>query len=152
VAAGRFGLGRRPKAACACLVLLAHQGLAWGGPAGPEGGTTWGLVGGLTLLGAACLPCALWAWRRLRRRRASAHLQSRREVRRAERQRIASELDDSLLQGFHGLMLQFQAATERIPEDLPARKLMEAALDRADLVLVEGRHRLVALRVDDSRP
>lgn len=63
-----------------------------------------------------------------------------------ERERIARELHDTLLQGFQGLLLRFETATRRIPDGLPAREMMESALDRADEVLIEGRNRVRALR------
>jgi signal transduction histidine kinase len=63
-----------------------------------------------------------------------------------ERERIARELHDTLLQGFQGLVLKFQTATSKIPESEPARAMMENALDRADEVLVEGRNRVRDLR------
>jgi signal transduction histidine kinase len=81
-----------------------------------------------------------------------SELEARMEARLAERERIARELHDTLMQGFHGLMLRFQNASERIPQDLPARALMESALDRADAVLIEGRHRLLDLRMEEEPP
>src|SRR4029078_6174531 len=45
-----------------------------------------------------------------------------------------------------GLMLHFQTAMERIPSSLPARALMEKALDHADDVIVDGRARVPACR------
>jgi len=95
---------------------------------------------------------ALWGLHRLRLAQASARMQARLDARLAERERIARELHDTLMQGFHGLMLRFQTATERIPRELPARALMDAALDRADAVLVEGRHRLLDLRREEQPP
>ena len=59
--------------------------------------------------------------------------------RRECRQRIARELHDTLLQGFQGLVLRFQAATQSIPAEHAARRMMETALDQADVVMVEGR-------------
>jgi signal transduction histidine kinase len=59
-------------------------------------------------------------------------------------------LHDTFLQGIHGLMLRFQTATERIPAEEPARKLMEDALDRADRVLADGRDRVAELRASIS--
>ena len=87
---------------------------------------------------------------RLRLLQASAQMQSRLDARLAERERIARELHDTLIQGFHGLMLRFQTATERIPKDLAARAMMDAAMDRADAVLIEGRHRLLDLRREEQ--
>lgn len=79
-------------------------------------------------------------------RRSAQNLRDRLEERHAERERIARELHDTLLQGVQGLMLSFQAATEQIPNTHPARCKMERALDRADQVLVEARERVNNLR------
>jgi signal transduction histidine kinase len=83
-------------------------------------------------------------WYRLRQ---LTHQYSMRlEERLAERSRIARELHDTLLQGFHGLMLRFQGATRLIPEGSKPRSVMEDALDRADLLLVASRDRIRDLR------
>jgi signal transduction histidine kinase/ligand-binding sensor domain-containing protein len=68
------------------------------------------------------------------------------EARLAERERIARELHDTLLQGIQGLIWRFQSATNRIPSDQPARELMEQSLDRADQLLAESRDRVKDLR------
>jgi signal transduction histidine kinase/ligand-binding sensor domain-containing protein len=81
----------------------------------------------------------------LRLREAAARLNARLEERLAERERIARDLHDTLLQGFQGLILRFHDAMMSIPEREPARQLMESALDRADEVLGEGRDRVVNL-------
>jgi signal transduction histidine kinase/ligand-binding sensor domain-containing protein len=81
----------------------------------------------------------------LRLREAAARLNARLEERLAERERIARDLHDTLLQGFQGLILRFHNAMMSIPEREPARQLMESALDRADEVLAEGRDRVVNL-------
>ncbi|HEX6703362.1 MAG TPA: histidine kinase [Albitalea sp.] len=60
------------------------------------------------------------------------------ERRLAERERAARELHDSLLQGLQGLMLRLQSATERIPPQEPARRMMEEALERGDQLLLDG--------------
>jgi signal transduction histidine kinase len=93
---------------------------------------------------------ALWLLFVLRMRQVKAQLLSRNEERLLERERIARDLHDTFLQGVQGLMLRFQSATERIPEDAPARKLMEDALDRADRVLAEGRDKVSELRASVS--
>ena len=67
-----------------------------------------------------------------------------------ERERISRELHDTLMQGFQGLMLHLQAATECIPPHEPARRMMETTLERADHILLEGRDRLAQLRVASS--
>jgi len=81
----------------------------------------------------------------LRLRQAAARLSARLEERLAERERIARDLHDTLLQGFQGLILRFHDAMMEIPEREPARHLMETALDRADEVMAEGRDRVVSL-------
>src|SRR5690606_15827412 len=98
------------------------------------------------LLCGLALGAALWVLHRMRLRRAAADLQTRLEERHAERERIARELHDTLLQGVHGLMMNVQAATASLPPMHPARRNMEHALDRADLVIIEARDRLADLR------
>ncbi len=68
------------------------------------------------------------------------------EERVGERTRIARDLHDTLLQGFHGLMLRFQVATGMIPEGSKARTVLEDALDRADILLSASRDRIRDLR------
>jgi signal transduction histidine kinase len=80
-----------------------------------------------------------------RLRQTAARLNARLEERLAERERIARDLHDTLLQGFQGLILRFHDAMMTIPEPLPARQRMESALDRADEVMAEGRDRVVNL-------
>ena len=92
------------------------------------------------------VPFVVWMLVRMRLRQIIATNRSRLEERLVERERIARELHDTLLQGFQGLILKFQSATERIPAHEPARGLMERALDRADVVLAEGRNRVTDLR------
>ncbi|WP_329740385.1 sensor histidine kinase [Dyella sp. A6] len=82
---------------------------------------------------------------RLRQVARRVHLQL--EERHAERERIARELHDTLLQAVQGLILKFQAVAERISPDDPARRMIDQALDRADDVIVEGRDRVRGLRV-----
>jgi signal transduction histidine kinase/ligand-binding sensor domain-containing protein len=80
-----------------------------------------------------------------RLRQTAARLNARLEERLAERERIARDLHDTLLQGFQGLILRFHDAMMMIPEHLPARQRMDIALDRADEVMAEGRDRVVNL-------
>jgi signal transduction histidine kinase len=82
----------------------------------------------------------------LRLRQISERIRGRLEERFAERERIARELHDTLLQGFHGLLLRFQAAAERMPRGEAGRALIEQELDRAEEVLEEGRRRVQDLR------
>ncbi|PIC00298.1 sensor histidine kinase [Caulobacter sp. X] len=79
--------------------------------------------------------------------RLSERLQASLRERIAERERIARELHDTLLQGVQGLILTFQSAARQVPTDLPARDQLERALDRAEAVVVEARDRVRSLRV-----
>jgi signal transduction histidine kinase len=86
---------------------------------------------------------------RVRVHQVAAQVRGRLEARLAERERIARDLHDTLLQGVQGLIWRFQAATDRIPPDEPARQLMEQSLDRADKLLVESRDKVKDLRPSD---
>ncbi len=103
---------------------------------------------GFKLLCVLAAGLLLWLLHLLRVRQLKARLQGRFEIRIAERERIARELHDTLLQGFQGLMLFFQSVATRIPADSDLREPIEKALDRADKVLVEGRDRVHELRSD----
>lgn len=88
-----------------------------------------------------------WVAYRLRVGQVTGKLRVRMEERLAERERIARELHDTLLQGFQALVLRFQAVADRFPVANEARPILEQALVRADAVLVEGRDRVQFLRV-----
>jgi signal transduction histidine kinase/ligand-binding sensor domain-containing protein len=88
----------------------------------------------------------LWLLYTLRLRQVSSRFRILLHERLDERERIARELHDTLLQGFQGLMLHFRSIAERMPADQPERALMGGALDRAEAVLVEGRDRVRNLR------
>ena len=92
----------------------------------------------------------LWQIYLWRLRQISAELHRRLEAQLAERERIARELHDTLLQGFQGLTLHFQAALKQIPEREPARHTMERAMKYADAVLLEGRERVRDLRAEGA--
>ncbi len=87
----------------------------------------------------------LWLAYALRMRQVTAAIQGRHEERVAERERIARELHDTLLQGFQGVILRFQAIMEDLPSG-PQRRQMDAALARADEVLISGRDRVRHIR------
>jgi ligand-binding sensor domain-containing protein/two-component sensor histidine kinase len=89
----------------------------------------------------------LWTLYLFRLGQMATEIRARMEERLGERERIARELHDTLLQGIQGLVLRFQAVAERIPASEPARHMIEKALDRADEVLVEGRDRVKNLRL-----
>lgn len=83
---------------------------------------------------------------KVRVRQVAAQVRGRLEARLAERERIARDLHDTLLQGMQGLIWRFQAAADRIASDEPARQLMEQSLDRADRLLGQSRDKVKDLR------
>jgi len=68
------------------------------------------------------------------------------EERVAERERIARELHDTLLQSVQGLILKLDAITRQIPKEDAAHSAIETILDHADRVLAEARDRVRSLR------
>lgn len=102
------------------------------------------------ILCALLLAFSIWALITIRIRAAVQQVRARLAERLAERERIARDLHDTLLQGFHGLMLRFQVAIKFIPDDNRARLAMEESLDRADALLAESRERILDLRFENS--
>jgi signal transduction histidine kinase/ligand-binding sensor domain-containing protein len=96
------------------------------------------IIGGVAIVGLLI---------RFRVKQISARLRGRLEARLAERERIARELHDTLLQSTQGLILRFQAVANGIPRSDPARETLEKALERADEVMAEGRDRVMDLRI-----
>lgn len=126
---------------------------AWDGQASaldfsiaPTATQTWWFKG----VCALALLAAGWLAYRLRMRQLTAQVAGRLEERLNERERIARELHDTLLQSVQGLILHVHAAAMRLPAPEPARGLIEEALLRADDVLHEGRDRVRALRHGDA--
>jgi signal transduction histidine kinase len=63
-----------------------------------------------------------------------------------ERERIARDLHDTLLQSTQGLIWRFQAAAQQLAQNDPARASLEKVLDGADAVMSEARRRIQGLR------
>jgi signal transduction histidine kinase/ligand-binding sensor domain-containing protein len=103
---------------------------------------TWWFTALLAVAAAALL------WWAIRRRITSiAHqFQDRLAERLAERERIARELHDTLLQSLFGLTLRFHTAADQLPAGDPAREALDNALQEADKVMQEGRERVLNLR------
>ena len=69
------------------------------------------------------------------------------EARVAERERIARDLHDTLLQGFQGVLLKFSAVSYLIPNrPAEAQKTLERVIEQAREAVTEGRDALQGLR------
>jgi len=97
----------------------------------------------LCVVVAAMLLLALY---RLRIAQVGARIRARLEERTEERERIARELHDTLLQGVQGLILRFQAVADRIAPDDHSKSQLDAALTAADDVVADARNRVRDLR------
>jgi signal transduction histidine kinase/streptogramin lyase len=102
------------------------------------------------MLCAAAAAGGLWLLYRLRMAQVTQRVRTLLEERLGERERIARELHDTLLQSVQGLILRFQAVTDRLPQEEPARGQLEATLKRADDVMIEGRNRVRDLRLSEE--
>ena len=91
-----------------------------------------------------------WLLYSLRMRQVASTIRQQVEGRLRERERIARELHDTLLQGFQGLIYRFQSAIDTLPPSHGARANLEEALDRADAALAEGRDSVRNLRTTST--
>ena len=98
------------------------------------------------LLAVAVLLAMLYMLYLLRVQYLTNRLRERLGERASERSRIARDLHDTLLQSIHGLMLRFDVAVQKLPQNDPARQSLETALTRADRVYVETRRQVESLR------
>jgi signal transduction histidine kinase len=89
---------------------------------------------------------AAWLLYRLRLRRATLQLRRLLQERAGERERIARTLHDTLMQSVQALLMLFEHARGRLPQDCPDLPLIDRTLDQARHALREGRDELTALR------
>jgi ligand-binding sensor domain-containing protein/signal transduction histidine kinase len=87
----------------------------------------------------------VWLAYQYRLRQIAIRFNVRMEERVNERTRIARDLHDTLLQGFHGLMLRLQVVSKLMPEG-KAKEQLEQTLERADQAIAEGRSAVHDLR------
>jgi signal transduction histidine kinase len=108
--------------------------------------TTWFRVSAATVLLAL-----LWTAHQLRLRQLERQFNRDLEARVNERTRIARELHDTLLQGFHGVTFHFQAAANVLPDrPLEAKQRLEIALKQATHAIREGRDAIQDLRTSTT--
>jgi signal transduction histidine kinase len=103
----------------------------------PLFGTRWET---LCVLAAGVIFCLVLA---LYLRRAAENVRARMTKRLAERERTNLEIEDTLLQTVEGLILRFQLAADRIPQNDPARGALEEALAESEGVLEQLRARIL---------
>jgi len=97
--------------------------------------------------GAVAFLTMLWGIYRLRILQMRGQFAIALDARVNERTRIARELHDTLLQNFHGLMFQFQAASTlmlRRPDE--AKRSLDDAISETKKALAEGRDAIQGLR------
>jgi signal transduction histidine kinase len=82
----------------------------------------------------------------LRVRRVSGRIRELQEARLAERDRIARDLHDTLLQSTEGLILKVYIAAQQLPPGDPIRAFLMRSLDQAEELAIEGRQKLLGLR------
>lgn len=94
---------------------------------------------------------ALWLAVALRLRHLSQRLRSSLEAKHKERESIARELHDTLLQGMQGLLMQMEFWARRTDLDLHQRNAATAIEEKMRDVLIDGRDKIRRLRQDDKR-
>lgn len=77
----------------------------------------------------------------------AAQIRGRMEAQLSERERIARDLHDTLLQSFQGSLLRFQTVRDLLPKrPAEAEKVLDSAIDQAAHAITEGRQALQGLR------
>jgi signal transduction histidine kinase/ligand-binding sensor domain-containing protein len=94
---------------------------------------------------------ALWQALGFRIRQVRRQTRVRLEARHAERERIARDLHDTLLQSFPGILMKMESGIRRLPlpEDAAERKFLAGAVDQAYDIIVECRDSLSRLRSEE---
>lgn len=101
-------------------------------------------------VGGAAVLALLYGLYLARIRYVTEQIHERISERTRERERIARELHDTLIQSVQGLILIFHSAAQRLSHHPEAADLLLPAVDRAESVLVEGRDQLQGLRRMDD--
>jgi signal transduction histidine kinase/streptogramin lyase len=96
---------------------------------------------------SALILLLIWSIYRYRLGQMARQYQLQLEARVSERTRIARELHDTLLQGFHGLLLRFQTVSNLLPDrPAEAKQRLESAIDHAAQAITESRDAVQQLR------
>jgi signal transduction histidine kinase len=103
----------------------------------------------LAVLLAASAVVAFYRWRMQSMAR---QLNLRFEERLAERTRIAQELHDTLLQSLFSISMQLHVAMDQLPDDSPARKTLNRAMQLMGPVIEDGRNTIRGLRSSIQNP
>jgi signal transduction histidine kinase/streptogramin lyase len=107
--------------------------------------TAWFRIGAMVMaLGLLCLIYGL------RVRQLAGNIQARFNERLEERERIARDLHDTLLQGIFSASIHFDVADKRLPTDSPAKSSLKRGIELLGQVSKEGRNTLLALRPPSS--
>jgi signal transduction histidine kinase/ligand-binding sensor domain-containing protein len=102
------------------------------------------------LLCGFCLLSLAWLAYRWHIQRMARQMANRLQERVRERERIARELHDTLLQSVQSLILHIHAAVMKLPAQDMLRIQLETALQQADDVVDEGRGRIRELRGEEE--
>ena len=108
--------------------------------------TTW-----FAVIGICLAVLALWQALVFRVRQVNRRLRARLEARHAERERIARDLHDTLLQSFPGVLMKLQAGVNGLPlpEEAVERQFLNQTLDQAREIIVESRDQVSRLRSEE---
>ncbi|HWC17407.1 MAG TPA: two-component regulator propeller domain-containing protein, partial [Terriglobales bacterium] len=88
----------------------------------------------------------IWTLHQVRLHQQARQFNMTLEARVGERTRIARELHDTLLQSFHGLLLQFRAASQLVQPHSQAKQILDTAIERAADAIAESRKTVQGLR------
>jgi signal transduction histidine kinase/ligand-binding sensor domain-containing protein len=99
---------------------------------------------------ALILLFGIWLALRWRIAQVARRLRSQAAERANERERIARDIHDTLLQGMQGLVMRIQSITSRMPSPDPNRQALEDSLDRADALIAEGKLRVHSMHLEDA--
>jgi signal transduction histidine kinase/ligand-binding sensor domain-containing protein len=97
-----------------------------------------------------CVIAALWSLYQLRACQITAGINARFNERLAERNLLAQELHDTLLQGFLSASMQVHVARDRLPDDSPVKAILTRSLDLMRQVIEEGRTALRTIRSNSA--